>query len=165
MTLPEELAKVGFLQELGEPYLGKIAAIARLKECGKGTVLFSEGEASPVIYFILSGEVKLVTRLIDEEPFTIYTAGPGELIGWSSLLGRNAMTATACVSARSRLAVLDAKKILTLCEQDPHLGLAFLHQVIVFMSDRLASIRRCLAISRALLPHISPFALAHEGSD
>jgi CRP-like cAMP-binding protein len=165
MILPEEMANVGFLQDLGEPYLSQIAAIARLKECGKGTILFSEGEASPVIYFILSGEVRLVTRLVDEEPFTIYTAGPGEMIGWSSLLGRNAMTATACVSSRCRLAVLDAKRTLLLCEQDPHFGLAFLQQVIVFLSDRLASTRRCLAISRALVPHTSPFALAHEGSD
>jgi CRP-like cAMP-binding protein len=165
MILPEEMAKVGFLQNLGEPYLSQIAAIARLEECGEGTSLFSEGETSPVFYFILSGEVKLVTQLIDEEPFTIYHAGPGELIGWSSLLGRNAMTATACVSSRSRLAVLDAKRVLKLCQQDPHFGLAFLQQVIVFLSDRLACTRRCLAISRALQRQMSPFALAHEDSD
>jgi hypothetical protein len=86
------------------------------------------------------------------------------LIGWSPLVGRSAVTATARVSSLSRLAVLDARRVLRLCEQDPHFGMAFLRQVIVFLSDRLASTRRCLAFSRALC-HNSPLALAHEGSD
>jgi CRP-like cAMP-binding protein len=164
MVLPEELQRVEFLCELGEPNLGKIAAMARLKEHGEGTILFREGEAVPVIYFLLSGEVRLVTDLGNGESLTIYTAGPGEMIGWSPLLGRGEMTATACVSSLCRLAVLDAKQVLRLCEEDPHFGMAFLRQVIVFLSDRLASTRRCLAFARAL-PHLSPFALAHEGSD
>jgi CRP-like cAMP-binding protein len=164
MVLPEEMKSIAFLRDLGEPYLGQIAVMARLKEYGEGTILFSEGEASPVIYFILSGEVRLVTETRGGDTITVYTAGPGEMIGWSPVLGRNAMTATACVSSRCRLAVLDASRILGLCEQDPHFGMAFLRQVSDFLSDRLASTRRCLAFSRAL-SYVSPFALSHEGSD
>jgi CRP-like cAMP-binding protein len=164
MVLPEEMKSIEFLRDLGEPYLSQVAALARLKEYGEGSVLFSEGEVSPVLYFILSGEVRLVTELLGGGPLTIYTAGPGEMIGWSPVLGRGAMTATACVSSRSRVAVLDASRVLGLCEQDPRFGMAFLRQVSVFLSERLTSTRRCLAFSRALT-HMSPFALAHEGSD
>ena len=64
MVLPEEMTSVAFLRDLGQPYLAKVAAMARLKEYGEGTVLFSEGEVSPVIYFVLSGEVRLVTDQI-----------------------------------------------------------------------------------------------------
>jgi CRP-like cAMP-binding protein len=163
MILPEEMGNVEFLRDLGPPYLGQIAAMARLKEHGEGTVLFSEGEFSPVIYFVLRGEVRLVSEQAGE-PLTIYTAGPGEMIGWSPVLGKGAMTATACVSAPTRLAVLDARRVLELCERDPRFGMAFLRQVGVFLSDRLTSTRRCLAYSRAL-SHMSPFVLAHEGSD
>jgi CRP-like cAMP-binding protein len=164
MVLPEEMERIAFLHDLGQPYLGRLAALAQLKEYRAGAVLFSEGEASPVIYFILTGEVKLLTEQIDGEPFTLYTAGPGEMIGWSPLLGRSAMTATARASSLSRLAVLDARQVMKLCEQDPYFGMAFLRQVMVFLSDRLASTRRCLAFARAL-GHCSPFALAHDGSD
>src|SRR5262245_44080251 len=164
MVLSEEMENIVFLRELGEPYLGQVAAMARLKEYGEGSILFREGEVSAVIYFILSGEVRLVTEELGGEPVTIYTAGPGEMIGWSPVLGKGAMTATACVSSRCRVAVLDANRVLGLCEQDPRFGMAFLRQVGVFLSDRLTSTRRCLAFSRAL-KHMSPFALAHEGSD
>jgi CRP-like cAMP-binding protein len=164
MILPEEMESVAFLRDLGESYLAKIAAMARLKEYGEGSILFSEGDVSHDIYFLLSGEVRLVTELLGGEPVTIYTAGPGEMIGWSPVLGGGPMTATACVSSRSRVAVLGASRVLGLCEQDPRFGMAFLRQVGVFLSDRLTSTRRCLAFSRAL-KHMSPFALAHEGSD
>ena len=59
-----------------------------------GTVLFHEGEASPFIYFILSGEVRLDIEYVDGERVTISTAGPGEMLGWSPVLGGSAMTAT-----------------------------------------------------------------------
>jgi CRP-like cAMP-binding protein len=164
MVLPDEMNNIAFLRDLGAPYLEQVAAMARLREYPEGSILFSEGDVSGVIYFILRGEVKLLTEQFDGEPVTIYTAGPGEMIGWSPVLGRGPMTATACVSSRCRLAVLDAGRVLELCERDPHFGVAFLRQVGVFLSDRLSSTRRCLAFARAL-KHRSPYALAHEGSD
>jgi CRP-like cAMP-binding protein len=164
MVLPEEMGSIAFLRNLSESYLEQIAAMARLQEHEAGAVLFGEGEDSPFISFILSGEVRLEIEQRGGGPITIYTAGPGELLGWSPVLGRGPMTATARVSARCRLAVLDAGRVLGLCERDPRFGMAFLKQVGVFLSDRLHSTRRCLAFARAL-PHLSPFALAHEGSD
>jgi len=164
MILPEEMKSVLFLRELGEAYLRQVAAMACLKEYREGAILFREGDVSPVIYFLLTGEVRLVTERLSGEPITIYTAGPGELIGWSPVLGKGPMTATACVSSHCRAAVVEASRVMAMCDQDPRFGMAFLRQVGVFLSDRLTSTRRCLAFSRAL-QHMSPFALSHEGSD
>jgi CRP-like cAMP-binding protein len=164
MILTEEMECVGFLRNLREPYLSEIAAMARPKECSEGEVLFNEGEKSDCIYFILSGEVCLEIEHASGEPIDIYTAGPGELIGWSPVLGRSAMSATARANSRCRLAVLDVSQVLALCEQDPRFGMAFLKQVGRFLSDRLNSTHRCLAFARTLRA-MSPFALAHEGSD
>jgi CRP-like cAMP-binding protein len=152
MILSEELESIGFLRDLGESYLGQIALMAWPKEYDEGDILFHEGDTSPVLYFILRGEVSLETERRDGGPVSIYTAGPGEMVGWSPVLGRGVMTATARASSRCRVAVLDAKRILALCEKDPHFGVAFLKQVGVFLSERLNSTRRCLAA-------------AHEGSD
>jgi CRP-like cAMP-binding protein len=164
MILPEEMGSIAFLRNLNESYLQRIAAMARPEQHEAGAVLFCEGEDSPDIYFLLTGEVRLEIEQRGGGPITIYTAGPGEMLGWSPVLGRGPMTATARVSAPCRLAVLDAARVLGLCERDPRFGMAFLKQVGVFLSDRLHSTRRCLAFARAL-PHLSPFALAHEGSD
>jgi CRP-like cAMP-binding protein len=164
MILPEEMQCVGFLRALSEPYLGRIAAMARLEEYPEGTVLFREGEVSPFIYFLLSGEVRLDIEHVHGQQVTVYTAGPGEMLGWSSVLGRSAMTATARVTSRCRLAALSVSRVLALCEREPRFGMAFLRQVSVFLADRLNGTRRCLAFARTP-QHLSPFALAHEGGD
>ena len=162
MILPEDLECVRFLRELPPSYLREVARMAHLLECQKGDVLFREGEASSVMYFILDGEVRLEIRP-DDEPIEVYAAGPGEFVGWSPLLG-GVMSATGHVTARTRVAALEVSRVLRLCQQDERFGQAFFRQVSCFLSDRLISVYRCLAFSRALRQG-APFALSHSCDD
>jgi CRP-like cAMP-binding protein len=164
MILLEELQKAKFAIELTEPHLRALARMARLHECPQGTVLFEEGEDSPYIYCVLRGVVSLQVREPYGESIEIDTVGPGELLGWSPVFGRHAMTASAHAATPSRLAVFDVKQINQLCESDPQFALAFLSQVGLHVSARLRSTRRALAQVRTLTHH-SPYALRHEGSD
>ncbi len=163
MILPEDLECVRFLRDLPSSYLREVARMARLVECQKGDVLFREGEASTVVYFILDGEIRLEIRHATDEPIEVYTAGPGEFIGWSPLLG-GVMSATGHVTARTRVAALEVSRVLSLCQQDLRFGLAFYRQVSCFLSERLICVYRCLAYSRAL-QQSSPFALSHPCDD
>jgi CRP-like cAMP-binding protein len=164
MILLEELEKVQFVRNLGTSHLSDLARIATLKECAAGTVLFEEGQDSPVIYCVLRGVVSLQV----EEPFgesvEIDTVGPGELLGWSPLFGRHSMTASAHATTECRLAVFEVNRFVELFERDPRFGLALLRQVGLQVSERLRSTRRALALVRTLTHH-SPYALRHEGSD
>lgn len=164
MIIPEEMESIAFLRQLGQPHLERVARLARLEECEEGSVLFHEGDESPFLYFVLSGEVALEIEHPDGAPVEVCIAGPGEMLGWSAVLGRPVMTATARVLSRCRLASLEIGPLLKLCEQNPRFGMALYRQVGLFLSDRLASTRRCLAFTRKLR-HLSRFALAHEGSD
>ena len=74
----------------------------------------------------------------------------GDLVGWTPVLGQRTMTATARALTRCRLAVLDVKQVLTVCEHDPQFGMAFMRQVALVLASRLYSTRRCLAIARTL---------------
>jgi CRP-like cAMP-binding protein len=159
MLLPEELQRIKVLQNLSMPYVNQIALMAQLNECQEGTVLFCEGQDSPFLYFVLSGCVDLEVAEPGGESVEIYTAGPGELIGWSPLLGRQAMTATARAATRCRLVVLDVDRLVALCEDNPRFGLAFLRQIALTVSERLAHTRRCLAPARYLSQR-SPFLVA-----
>lgn len=164
MILPEDLESIRFLRDLPKPYLGEIARMATLKECQKGDVLFRQGEPTGVSYFILSGEVRLEIEDAIGEPIEVYTAGPGDLISWSPLLGRSLMSASGHATTRTRLAVLDVSRVLSMCQQDPRFATSFFRQVSCFLSDRLTSMYRCLAFARAL-QQMSPFAMSHEGND
>jgi CRP-like cAMP-binding protein len=153
---------IKFLQNLGEQHLNEIATMARLQECEQETVVFGQGQGSPFIYFVLSGKVGLEVEEPDGKSVTVSVIGPGELIGWSPVLGRHAMTATARAVTACRLAVLDVQEILDLCERDPGFGVAFLKQIALVLSERLWDTRRNLA--RAL-SHRPLLAASMEGSD
>jgi CRP-like cAMP-binding protein len=149
MILPEELEGIAFFQNLDEPHRARLALLAQLREYPEGAILFREGEPSPSIFFVLRGKITLeVAEAADEEAVEVSTAGPGELLGWSPVLGRSAMSATARALTRCRLAALDARKILDLCESDPCFGVAFLREAALVLSERLLATRRSLALAR-----------------
>jgi CRP-like cAMP-binding protein len=164
MSLTEEMLSIEALRGLGESQLQKIASIAKPEECQVGAILFREGDDSPIIFVLLSGEVSLEVSMRERSPTCIYVAGPGELLGWSPILGRHAMTATAKVTTPSRLAALEVARLNELVEQDPQFGVAFLKQLALIVSDRLSATRRCLASVRDHFD--SPrFSTLREGSD
>jgi CRP-like cAMP-binding protein len=164
MALAEEMVAVKTLRGLSEAHLQKLAAMAQRRECPGGTVLFREGEACPFIFVLLSGEVALEVTIRERAPATIYLAAPGELLGWSPVLGRQAMTATARVTSPCRLAVLEVARVNDLIQKDQTFGVAFLRQLVLIVSDRLSATRHCLASVRD--PFESPrLGLLREGSD
>jgi CRP-like cAMP-binding protein len=164
MSLAKEMVEVKTLRGLGEAHLQKLAAIARQQECPAGTVLFREGEDSGFIYLLLSGEVSLEVKMRARAPTAIYAASPGELLGWSPVLGRHAMTATARVTSPCRLAVLEVAQVNELIREDLLFGVAFLRQLALIVSERLSATRHCLASVRDHFesPRLSEL---REGSD
>jgi CRP-like cAMP-binding protein len=150
MILPAELHGIRALRQLGEEHVNHIARLARLEEAEEGSVLFRQGEHSQQVYFVLSGTVSLEV----EEPVAgavdVSTVGPGELLGWSPVLGRPEMTATARAATRCRFAALDVQRILSLAEREPTFGMAFFRLVGLVLAERLDMARRCLALARAV---------------
>jgi CRP-like cAMP-binding protein len=164
MSLAEELVEVKTLRGLGEAHLQKLAAIALPREFPAGAVLFREADNATCIFILLSGEVSLEVNMRDRGPTVIYAAGPGELVGWSPVLGRHAMTATARVTTPCRLAVLEVAQVNELIQKDLQFGVAFLRQLALIVSDRLGATRHCLASVRGHFE--SPrFGVLREGSD
>src|SRR5262249_48018896 len=138
MVLPEEMLNIEFLRNLGQPHINQLADMARLKECPQDTVLFEEGRDSPFIYFVLSGMVGLTVDEPRGTPFEVDVVGRGEVLGWSPVLGRHAMTATARTRSRCRLAVFDVNQLMQVCRRDPVFAAAFLREIAVVLSGRLS---------------------------
>jgi CRP-like cAMP-binding protein len=153
------MGRVPFLRDLGGRYAEALAGLARREERPAGAVLFRRQQDWPHIYFVLAGEVGLELPVSGQEVVEVHRAGPGELLGWSPLLGRRAMTATARAATPVRLAALDAEQVLGLCERDPYFGAAFLRQVAVVISSRLDDARRRLS------HHLPRRPVPAEGSD
>jgi CRP-like cAMP-binding protein len=156
------MKEVVFLRELGEEHLNRISRMAQVKEYEPDAVVFRQGQDSPSIYIVLKGQVSVRMEEAGGASVEVSLVGPGELLGWSPVLGRQAMTATARAVKRSRLAVLDVHQVLDLCERDPRFGIAFLRQIALVLSERLWGTRRYLARALSHRPlHVGPL----EGSD
>ena len=162
MVPQEELQKVEFLSNLGQQHVERLARLAQLKECPAGTVLFPEGEDSSNIYFVLSGQITLAVKGSDGEAAEVYVAQAGELLGWSPVLGRHAMTATARAATPTRLAALSVREITELSETYPRFGIAFFREVARTLSDRLWATRHRLA---SALGNRTPLMAEAQGSD
>jgi CRP-like cAMP-binding protein len=162
MVPQEELEKVEFLRNLGQQPLGRLALLAQLKECTAGTVLFREGEDSANIYFLLSGQITLAAKGSDGAAAEVHAARPGELLGWSPVLGRHAMTGTARAATATRLAAFRLKDITELGETYPRFGIAFFREVARTLSDRLWATRHRLA---SVVGNGAPPLAEVEGSD
>ncbi len=138
MSNPDEvmaaLREMSFLRDIEDQYLQVLTPIAELREFPVGTVLFREGQSHPNVYLVISGFVSLEFRFFDR---VLQTVGEGELLGWTPILGRVEMTATARVLEPTRAVAIRASQLIALCEHNPRFGFEFMRQVARALSRRL----------------------------
>ena len=106
-----------------------------------GSTLFRDNESLDCIFLIVAGSVALEIPGPDQAVKRTYTVGPGELLGWSPLLSKLPMTATARPLTLTRVVALNAGKVLALCEQDPRFGYAFMRRTAQALARRLDATR------------------------
>jgi CRP-like cAMP-binding protein len=141
MGLAEELDNIAFLRHFTPAYQKKLAGLARLKEYLPDDVIFAEGDHCPEFYLVLDGEVGLEIRVPTCGLVEVLRVGPGELLGWSPVMGGGPMTATAVSATRCRLAALGADAVVALADRDPRFGLEFFHCMSAALAERLHATR------------------------
>jgi CRP-like cAMP-binding protein len=162
MISAQEMDRVPFLKDLGGPHAEQLARLAELKEYAPGAVIFSQGQDFPFLCVVLEGKVSLDVAVSGDAVAEVHRGGPGELLGWSPVLGRRSMTATGRAATALRLAVVKIEQVLDLCERDPSFGNAFHRQVAFVLSSRLDETRRRLS---RYLRHRPIQGAPSEGSD
>jgi CRP/FNR family cyclic AMP-dependent transcriptional regulator len=121
--------------------LRELKSIATVVTLPPGTLLFGEGDLHSDLYFVSSGTIALdmVTAKCGKQQ--ILTAGGGDIIAWSAVLGDHLMTASAVASEESRLIAFPADQLLALCEANHDVGYAVMSCVAKLMSRRLLATR------------------------
>ncbi len=101
----------------------------------RNDILFSEGDPADRFYSLVKGCVRLN---IGGNARTVYIVShAGEAFGWSSLISRDAFTATAVVSAPSTLMVFDSNSLLEVLAMYPEDGMVFFRQLARTLATRL----------------------------
>ncbi|MBN2125847.1 MAG: cyclic nucleotide-binding domain-containing protein [Deltaproteobacteria bacterium] len=118
----------------------------------KGKLLFRAGNPANSFYVLLKGRIKLTVGETGQRVYTVDQ--PGEAFGWSSLLGRDAYSATAECREQTKILRIDVAALNQILEQTPADGLIFFKRLAATLGNRLLQTYRMVSTSSE--PGISP---------
>src|SRR5579885_1568944 len=125
MVSLDELEGLNLLQHFSTGYRKRLASLADPKECPAGDCIFHEGQNERKVYLVVEGEAVLEIQVPSLGVVRVHRVGPGDLLGWSPVLGHGTMTATARALTPCRLVAFDAEQIRTLADRDTCFGMEF----------------------------------------
>lgn len=100
-----------------------------------GHILFREGDRSGSFFVLLEGSVNIV---IGETGHAVYSVDqPGEVFGWSSLMGRGKYSASAECRKKTILLRINAGKLDKLFENNTGSGMLFFKGLAGLLGNRL----------------------------
>jgi CRP-like cAMP-binding protein len=106
-----------FIMGMGKEFALEAMDVSEKLTLDGGETLFNEGDTAHHFYVLIKGCIEL--RLGKSGP-VVYTARhPGEVIGWSSLVGRNDFSASAQCRDSAKLLKFDRNSFLELLQKNP----------------------------------------------
>ena len=112
-------------------HIQKICLPARF---GDGETLFVEGDSSPCMYVLLSGDVQLRTH--NQGP--IHSLKPGELFGEIGFICQQNRSATAIARAPSVLLQINYDVFQDLVLREPRISFTIMRNIILNLSNHIA---------------------------
>ena len=106
-----------FIMGMGREFATEAMDISEKLSLSEGEVLFNVADSAGHFYVLLKGHVQL--RLGKTGPVVYQARHPGEIIGWSCLIGREAYSASAESTETTNLLRFDRQSFLRILTQNP----------------------------------------------
>ncbi len=130
----EKLMSIPVLKHFSTDVLGNLLNLSKIRQYEDGELILEEGNKDPWIYFILSGEVKIVKN---DEVLTVLKKR-GDVFGEMGLLGHTEKTASVYSVGDSVCLTTDAEHIEKLSNEDKLAFSYMLYRVLAeIVTDRL----------------------------
>jgi CRP-like cAMP-binding protein len=130
-----------FLKEFEPQQLHTIVPLFELFRAPASSIIFEQGEQTSYLYLIVSGNVAIRYKPYDGSLITLTHLHPGDVFGWSAVVGNNAYTSSA-------LAVTDIETLRAHCDdlkrfrqENPEISFAFLEKLAEVVSPRWKNAR------------------------
>jgi CRP-like cAMP-binding protein len=137
----KELEDMSLFQRFSASYRQQLVLMTSQQEYQAGDCIFREGQHERRIYIVAEGQVVLEIKVPELGTVQVLRVGHGSLLGWSPILGRGTMTATARALTDCRLIALDAEAVRALAESDPRFGMEFFRTMSTALAERLRATR------------------------
>lgn len=154
-TLERILAEHDFFQGLKQETLHLLVSCASNVRFNVGEYLFHEGAEARQFYLLREGYVSLEDAVPNQEPMTIQSLGPGQVLGWSWLVPPHRWRFDARVTSPVRAFALDGECLRGKCEADHDLGYEMMKRFTPLIAERLQATRRHLMEVYTAYRHIT----------
>ncbi|MGD2098930.1 MAG: cyclic nucleotide-binding domain-containing protein [Desulfobacterales bacterium] len=124
-----------FFMGMGREFTMEALDIAEKLDRQEKDVLFKEGEPASHFYVLLKGRVKL--SLGDTGPVVYMVRRPGEIIGWSGLIGRDVYSAGGECMEDTRLLKFDRDAFLKILGKYPKNEALLFKRLAEMLGNRL----------------------------
>ncbi len=141
MTLLEAVEESDFLRGLPPRNLERVSELLSARRYDPGATLFEEGTRHDELHIVASGHVRLDMRVPGKGRIPILTAGPGDVLAWSAVIGDQVMTSSAIALDRVETAAIPGGELRELCGADHELGYHVMRQLAAALSRRLVATR------------------------
>ena len=141
MSLLETVSYCDFLRAMPGDLVVKLGRIAHSRAYAIGEILFSEGTEHSEFHVVVDGHVRLDMFVPRRGRVPILTAGPGDVLAWSALVGNSTMTSTAVALEPVRTVAFPSVELQGLCESEHEIGYNVVRQLAAALSRRLLATR------------------------
>lgn len=123
------------LRGMGNDFVKEFMGLTMKESHKKGYLFFRGGDRAKYFYILLKGNVRIS---IGEAGHTVSTVDrPGEVFGWSSLVGREVYSASAECKESTKVLKIDVAMLQKTLEKDPASGLIFFQHLAGTLGNRL----------------------------
>jgi CRP-like cAMP-binding protein len=120
---------------MGKDFATEAMDISEKMSLNAGNVLFSVGDSAGYFYVLLKGQVRL--RLGQTGPVVYQARHPGEIIGWSCLIGRERYSASAECREATELLRFDRENFLKILNKNPANEALLFRRLAEMLGNRL----------------------------
>lgn len=120
---------------MGMIFMREFMETAKQISCDEGQVLFRKGDATHHFYTLIQGEFRLTIGSNEQHIYTV--RHPGDIFGWSSLVGGSTYSATADCSKPSEILRFDRDTLVDLLDKHPESGFLFFKKLSEMLGKRL----------------------------
>jgi CRP-like cAMP-binding protein len=139
-TLVAIFSRYPFAEELLPAHLEKLCSMAFDVPFKKNEIIFREGDECNNFYLLTSGKVILEIP-VQGCLLGIETLGPGDELGWSSMLMSDRRHFQARAVEPVHTLAFDGAELNRVCKEDPPFGYALLYRLLGVVSRRLQATR------------------------
>jgi CRP-like cAMP-binding protein len=129
------LKMADFFMGMGRNFTMEVMDIAEKLSRQEKDVLFQKGDPAGHFYVLLKGQVKL--SLGDAGPVVYMVRQPGEIIGWSGLIGRDVYSASGECMEATNLLKFDRDIFLKILKKYPQNETLLFRRLAEMLGNRL----------------------------